>query len=227
MTICQTLPVVRERARATVEEVKSAIIALVGIDGAGKTTQARRLAARLTASGCPADYHRNAGGRQALGRIARRLGRRDAAGLLGPDVLLVVEAVLRWLAIARALVLSKLRGRIAVMDRYAVCQYASVRARTGQGSRNERLARVLYSLFPQPDVTYFLTVTPEIAQQRIAARGTDFEDLAFLGAADAAYRGLPEFDAFTVVDASGTPDEVTAQISKRQINERAGVPMLV
>jgi dTMP kinase len=191
--------------------VKPAIIALVGIDGAGKTTQARRLAARLNASGRPTAYHRNAGGRLALGRIARRLGRRDAADLLGPDVLLVVEAVLRWLAIARALALSRLTGRVAVMDRYAVCQYASVRARAGGG---ERLARILYSLFPQPDVTYFLAVTPQVAQERIAARGTDFEDLAFLEAADTAYRGLPEFDTFTVVDASGTPDAVAAQINR-------------
>jgi dTMP kinase len=199
--------------------VKPAIIALIGIDGAGKTTQARRLAASLNASGQPADYHRNAGGRLALGRIARRLGRRDAADLLGPDALLVVEALLRWLAIARALFLSRLhRGprRVAVMDRYAVCQYASTRARKGRG---ERLARFLYSLFPQPDVTYFLAVTPHVAQYRIAARGTDFEDLAYLEATEAAYRSLPEFDTFTVIDADGTPDEVAAAI-----NVRAAVP---
>jgi hypothetical protein len=40
------------------------VIALVGIDGSGKTTQAHRLAATLTAQGTPATYWQNAAGRR-------------------------------------------------------------------------------------------------------------------------------------------------------------------
>ena len=45
------------------------------------------------------------------------------------------------------------------MDRYAVCQYASLRAR-GAGPAAERRARLAYRLFPRPDVTFLLAVDP-------------------------------------------------------------------
>lgn len=186
-------------------------VALVGIDGSGKTTQAHRLAGALTAAGVPASYWQNAGGRRWLGRLARRLGRRDAQRLLGRHGMLCAELTLRWLAIARALVRSRLRGRVAVMDRYAVCQYASIRAHGG-GPRWERLARLLYRSFPDPDVTLLLAVEPTEAYRRIRARGTDQESLDFLVASVAAYRSLPEYADFVVVDAGRGPDEVTRTI---------------
>ncbi|HYN94165.1 MAG TPA: thymidylate kinase, partial [Pilimelia sp.] len=189
-------------------------MALVGVDGSGKTTQARRLAAALTETGVPATYWQNAGGRRWFGRLARRLGRRDGQRLLGRNGLLFAESVLRWLAIARALVRSMLGGRAAVMDRYAVCQYASIRAHGGRRGA-ERLARLAYRLFPAPDVTLLLSVEPGEAYRRIEARGTDHEDIAFLAAASAAYRGLPEFPGFTVIDADGPPDAVARAVDAR------------
>lgn len=187
-------------------------IALIGVDGSGKTTQAHRLAAALDAAGRPADYWQNAGGRRWFGRVAQRLGRRDAQRLLGRHGMLLAELVLRWLAIARALVRSALRRRIAVMDRYAVCQYASIRAHGG-GRRWERLARAAYRLFPSADMTFLLAVDPERAYERIEARGTDHERLTYLLAADKAYRALPEHPSFVVIDANGTPDEVSQAIA--------------
>src|SRR5690349_4757304 len=103
-------------------------VALVGVDGSGKTTQAHRLAGELAAQGLPASYRRNAGGRRWFGRLAITLGRRDADHLLGRRGFLFVESVLRWLSIARTLLRRFVTGEIAVMDRYAVCQYASLRA---------------------------------------------------------------------------------------------------
>ncbi|XTZ18112.1 dTMP kinase [Micromonospora echinospora] len=185
-------------------------VALIGIDGSGKTTQAHRLADALTQAGLPATYHRNAGGRAWLGRLAQRLGRRDAQGLLGKRGMLAVESTLRWLAIARALLGTLLTGRTAVMDRYAVCQYASIRAHDGR--RGERLARITYRLFPAPQVTFLLAVEPAEAYRRIERRGTDHEPIEYLVSADAAYRSLPEFPTFVVIDANRTPDEVTRQI---------------
>lgn len=187
-------------------------IALVGVDGSGKTTQAHRLAGLLEATGVPARYWQNAGGRRWLTHLARRLGRRDAQRLLGRNGMLLVELVLRWLAIARALVRSAVRGRVAIMDRYAVCQYASIRAHGG-GYGWERLARWLYRIFPAPDVTFLLSVDPERAYERIEARATDHERLTYLLAAGAAYRDLPERPSFVTIDANGTPDEVTRAIA--------------
>lgn len=196
---------------------RPAVIAVVGIDGSGKTTQARGLAAWLTAAGIPATYWQNAGGRRWFGRLARRLGRPDAQALLGRAPMLAIEAVLRWLAISRALVRSRLTGRIAVMDRYAVCQYASIRA---HGGRGERFVRRWYCVFPPPDVTVLLEVTPAEAYRRIEQRGADHERLPFLAAAGAAYRAIPEAPTFVHVDANRPPDEVAAAVRHAIRRER-------
>ena len=186
-------------------------IALIGPDGSGKTTQARRLAAELAAAGLPATYFRHAGGRRWFGRLAARLGRADADELLGRRAMLLVESVLRWLAILRSLLRRAVTGEIAVMDRHAVCQYASLRARSAAPSAEVR-ARRAYRLFRPPDVTVLLTVDPRTAQRRIDARGYDHETLDYLTASAAAYRELPEFPRFVVVNGDGTPDEVAAAI---------------
>ncbi len=188
-------------------------VALVGIDGSGKTTQARQLATVLAARGLPATYRRNAGGRRWFGRLATALGRRDGEHLLGRKTMLFVESVLRWLAILRTLLRRAVTGEIAIMDRYAVCQYASIRAhaktpRPGRLNRAERRARLLYRVFPKPDVTFLLAVDPAVAYDRIERRGYDHEEMAYLRAATAAYRALPEYADFVVIDANGTPDEV-------------------
>ena len=98
------------------------------------------------------------------------------------------------------------------MDRYAVCQYASIRAHHSGGRLRSGVARALYRVFPAPDVTFYLAVDPEVAYERIRLRGIDQETLEYLQDADAAYRSLPEFPSFVVVDANGSPDTVTAAL---------------
>jgi dTMP kinase len=188
-------------------------VALVGIDGSGKTTQARLLATALAAQGLPATYRRNAGGRRWFGRLATALGRRDGEHLLGRKAMLFVESVLRWGAILRTLLRRRVTGEISVMDRYAVCQYASIRAhaknpRPERLNRAERRARLAYRVFPSPDVTFLLAVDPAVAYDRIERRGYDHEEMSYLHAATAAYEALPEHAGFVVVDANGTPEQV-------------------
>ncbi|WP_238434980.1 MULTISPECIES: thymidylate kinase [unclassified Frankia] len=105
------------------------MIVLVGVDGSGKSTAARRLAQELTAAGTPARYFENGGGRPIIDALAHRLGCRDGRHLLGNRGYLGVEVTIRWIAITRAVTLSTLTRRVAVMDRYTYCQYAIMRAR--------------------------------------------------------------------------------------------------
>ncbi|MET7424175.1 dTMP kinase [Dactylosporangium sp. NPDC005555] len=183
-------------------------MALIGIDGAGKSTQARWLADWLDATGTPARYHRNAAGRVFFSRLAQRLGRRDAEDLLGVRLFLLVETLIRGFVIARALTLSRLTGTVAVMDRYTYCQYTSITVRGG----TPRPARLLFRLLPQPDLVFYLAVPPLVAQARVEARGKDHEELDYLTASDRAYRALPEAGRFTVVDAGVDPSAVQASL---------------
>jgi dTMP kinase len=164
-------------------------IALVGIDGSGKTTQALLLTTALELAGVPARYGPNPGGRRWLSRAARRLGTDDPTSLLGRRGLLLTESVLRWLAIARSLTMARLTGKVAIMDRYTVCQRVSLRVH-GAGPWLTKMVTTAYRIFPEPTLLVLLDIPPIEAQQRIERRGTDHEDLAFLMAGSAAYREL-------------------------------------
>ncbi|WP_241832221.1 dTMP kinase [Pseudofrankia sp. EUN1h] len=227
------------------------MIVLVGVDGSGKSTAAKRLAGELTAAGTPARYFENGGGRPLIDPLARRLGRRDGRHLLGRRGYLAVEASIRWVAIARATTISTLTRRVSVMDRYSYCQFAIMRARGDStpsgggapdggggggsargaygggsgggapgggggggetGGHAERLVRVAYSVFPRPDVTFYLTIPADEAARRVEARGRDVEDPSYLTAFDAAYRSLPEFPSFTEIDASPTTNQVATAL---------------
>lgn len=181
------------------------IIAVIGVDGAGKSTQAKLLAAQLRSSGRRARYFENPGGRPFVNTLAQRLGRADGRALLGPDLVVVIETTIRCVAIARALLWAWLTGGIPVMDRYSYCQYAMIRAR---GDRGERFARIVLGWCPPPDLTCVLMLPAATAQVRVEQRGKDHEELAHLIRFAEAYRSLPEWPAFHVVDASGTIDDV-------------------
>lgn len=203
-------------AKASYCEAMPHIIALIGMDGVGKTTQARLLVEWLGSQAVVTAYCRNAGGRRWFGRVAVCFGREDAVDLLGTRGMLLVEAVLRWLAIAKALTWSSLRGllsgdSVVVMDRYSFCQYASIRAHRG---RRERVARLLYGVFPKPTVTCYLKVPPEQAFDRIEDRGTDHEDLHYLTTVDRAYEDLPEARTFAVIDATGPIEDVQEDVRR-------------
>lgn len=192
------------------------LVALVGVDGTGKTTQARRLVATLRARGLTARYAENGGGRPVIDPVARALGRRDGPHLLGPAHV-VVEAGLRWVAVARSAALARLTRGVVVMDRAGVCQLAIGRARAGipadgVPSRVERRVRRAFGLLPAPDVVCLLTAPAAVACERVERRGRDREVPEYLEAFERAYRSLPEAASFVVVDASGDEDEVHAAV---------------
>lgn len=181
------------------------IVAVLGVDGSGKSTQTRLLAEALHRDGLGAAAYTNPGGRPALNKFAQWLGKPDGRALIGRRAVVVMETAIRFVAIARALVLAGLTGRVAIMDRYTYCQFAIMRAR---GDRGERVARRILGVFPTPDVTVILEAPAGIAQRRVELRGHDHEDPVYLARLDAAYRSLPEFPRFTRVDAAGTIADV-------------------
>lgn len=183
-------------------------VVLLGIDGSGKTTAARAVVEVLQAQGTEAVLYRNPGGRRTLNRWAsRRFGTAEA--LLGKRLLDTVETILRVFAVARSSVLARRRRGVVFFDRHLQCQLALRRVR---GLPAGRVVPWLLRLLPEPDLIVFLSVDPGTAHARIVSRATDEETLDFLTALDAAYRALPGFVDYAIVDANGTTRGTAEQL---------------
>ncbi|MGL5828474.1 MAG: dTMP kinase [Angustibacter sp.] len=197
------------------------MIALIGIDGSGKTTQGRWLAQWLTEQGHDAQYFKNPAGRMMIDRFARALGRHNGPDLLGRSYF-ALELGIRWIMVGRALAWSWLTGRTAIMDRYTYCHYALIRAR---GRSGEPWARRVLGRFPQPELIFWLRVPPNEAQHRVTKRGYDHEDLEYLSAFEEGYRSLPEAPRFTEVSAVADPVAVQARLRElTKVSWKSSVP---
>lgn len=197
---------------------RTRLVAFVGIDGAGKTTQIARLATWVQAIGYPVTVCHNQSLlalRSVLDSIAERSGYHDHVELLGADVARLVSASVKfvtWSNLTRPLTDE---GRFVLVDRYVPSQLAAVR---NQGGHNEWLIRQMYECLPTPDVTFFLDASPEEAHRRILARGRDAESIPFLTGLRTAYLSLPEAASFVHIDASGSEETVEAAVRKRLLD---------
>ncbi|MFI8460738.1 dTMP kinase [Kitasatospora sp. NPDC085464] len=190
------------------------LVAVVGIDGAGKTSQVQRLAEWFEGSGHPTRLFLNQSQlpvRRALDAIAREDGFPGHLDMIGADTIRLISACARLSALAPVGDVLRTPGAVALADRYTVCQYAAVRL---QGADNEAFLRRLNRGLPKPDLTLFLDVDPAVARERIRRRGIDEETLEFLAAYREAYRSLPEFADLVVVDGNGSFDEVQELLRK-------------
>jgi dTMP kinase len=187
-------------------------IAFAGVDGSGKTTQAVRLADSLASEGFPASFEPNESMlpvRTMLNRIADRTGHKDYVDMLGPDTARILGAVLKWRS------LQPLRERLAdedavvITDRGVVCQYALVRV---FGGGNEEMIRAIFDDLPRPDVTIYIDVPGDLASARLDERGIDSHGGRELDELAAAYRSLPEFADFAIVDGTRAVDAVAREV---------------
>jgi dTMP kinase len=188
------------------------LIALIGIDGAGKTTQAARLAQWLVAEGISAELHRNASTlplRAVMTDIARAQGKVGFEDLVGARTAKLIISTLKWTTMREVIDVLKNGADVVVIDRYSYCQIAGARH---FDLGDEQLVRDLFGSLPTPDLTLFLDVAPTIALERIEARGSDRSDLGELSGLRAAYLDLPEAPGFTKIDANATVEGVHAAI---------------
>ncbi len=188
------------------------LIAVSGIDGAGKTTQVKELASWLQDQGIKVQCLLNQSMlpvRRSLDAIAQEDGFSGHLDMLGADTIRLISACAKLAALAPVQDNLQVPGMVTLVDRYTYCQYAAVRL---QKADNETYLRLLNRALPVPDLTLFLDVSPEIAQQRIRKRGIDDETLDFLTTYRAAYRSLPEYESFTVLDGDGDLDSVQRRL---------------
>ena len=166
-------------------ETKPCFIVFEGIDGAGKSTQAKLLARRLAELGIPvlltAEPSEGPVG-QIIRSLTTRLEAEEEERLFTEDRRDHVERV-----ILPALV----EGRTVICDRYV---HSSVAYQGARGVDQAAILSAQSPFAPQPDVIFLLEIPAEIALARIdsARRGrfSTFEVREDLEAVDAVYRSI-------------------------------------
>jgi dTMP kinase len=184
------------------------LIALEGIDGSGKSTQAQRLRAALRAQGIDAVVFREPGDstygdklREQF-REGRTVTPREEADLFIEDRRIDVRDNIEPALAA---------GRVAIMDRY----YFSTMAYQGAlGLDVEELRRENEAFAPRPDLTLILDVPPTTSARRIvASRGkTDsYEGVDYLAKVRELFLGFCDGDV-VALDATVGEEELAEEI---------------
>lgn len=190
-------------------------ITLEGGEGAGKSTQARRLAAALQAAGCTALLTREPGGAP---------GAEVLRGLLlsrthdwSPPAETYLHFAARAEHLARTVQPALAVGQVVVCDRFA----DSTMAYQGYGlGADLTLIAALTRLLPvRPDLTLVLAVSPAVAAARLAARSQALDryeamDAGFHARVAAGFLAIAttEPGRCVVVDADGSADEVHSMV---------------
>lgn len=193
------------------------LIVLEGLDGAGTTTQVRRLVEHLDAHGTPAHGTREPSDGP-VGRLIREMltgghsipGQKLSQGTFG-----LLFAADRLDHLQREVDPKLATGITVVSDRW----YHSSLAYQGTGADRDWIA-MLNARARRPDLTLFLQVRPEVAAQRRAAAGRTqelFEDLRMQQEVDAGYHATiaelrAQGERIELLDGEQTEDQVFAAI---------------
>lgn len=199
------------------------LVVFEGAEGAGKTTQIRRLAERLASAGVPCVAVREPGGTP-VGDAIREI-------LLGPErqITAAAEALLfmasRAELISREIEPSLADGRVVLVDRFFLSTYAYQIAGRGLPEQQVRSANMLATGNLVPDLTLLLDVTVGEGLLRADARGqrdrmessgSDFHERvgnAFREFSDPAWQhSHPECGPIMLLDGTGDESAVFQRI---------------
>lgn len=199
------------------------LIVFEGAEGAGKSTQLRRLSTQLVARHVPHATFQEPGG-TALGREIRRM-------LLDPAQVIVPRAeALLFMASRAQLVEHEIaprleKGELVLLDRFALSTYAYQVAGRGLPEGEVREANALATGGLVPDLTLVLTVPADDRRERARRRGAsdrmeraghDFHERverAFARFLSPAWQAEhPECGPIIGVDGAGSEDEVFERI---------------
>lgn len=155
-------------------------ITFEGIDGSGKSTQARLLAEHLRAAGHPVDLTREPGGSPGAEEI-RRLVLEGDPDRWSPETELLLFTAARRDHLERVIDPGVAAGRVVISDRFA----DSTRMYQGLGRGDLRaLVDELHRLMigREPDLTLLIDMDPERGLERALSRGGTEERFESFGA---------------------------------------------
>jgi dTMP kinase len=192
-------------------------LALEGVEGAGKTTQARLLAEWLAGEGIPHRVAREPGGTP-VGEAIRRVL------LDAPDLEVPAETELLLMLAARAAYVRDVvrpaveRGEVMVSDRFELSTFAYQGIARGLGLDRVRVLNSFATGGLTPDLTVVFDVSVSEGRERQGAAGKSHdrmerEDAAFQQAVGRAYRELAASEkAVVLLDGGGSEGEVQARL---------------
>lgn len=187
-----------------------------GIDGSGKSTQARRLAEALRAKGHTVTLTREPGGSPGAEEIRRLVLEGDPDRWSAETEILLFTAARRD-HLEKTIRPALQRGEIVITDRFADSTRIFQGITRGDLSATvDRLHALMIGL--EPDLTLLFDLDPETGLSRANARAGKelrFEDmgLAFQQKARAGFLALAaRHPRFRVIDADGDPDAVATRV---------------
>jgi len=205
--------------------VAGAFITFGGTDGAGKSTQARRLAQRLRVRGREVVLTREPGGSPFAERMRTAL-LGDAGKALDPSQQAVLFAAARADHVDTVIAPALRDGKVVICDRF----FDSTAAYQGSAGVPETLLRALQRVAVGdvvPQLTIILDLPPEEglkrAERRQALDRFESDALAALEARRAAYLRIAALEPrrCLVVDGTRAPDEIAARVLEL-VDDRLG-----
>ncbi|MEM3737467.1 MAG: dTMP kinase [Candidatus Bathyarchaeia archaeon] len=191
---------------------KGMLIAIEGIDGSGKTTQAYLLVEGLRRLGYKAEYTTEpTHGR--IGEIIRlHVSRAKGRAPVHEALLFAADRYEH----VRMTIQPKLRqGIVVVSDRYL---YSSL-AYQGAAGRDLKWLREINFFAPKPHLTVYLDLPPSESLKRKTGERSVFEDLEYQSKVRKIYLDLAKTDGFKIVKADRSIEEIHGEILEIVLKE--------
>lgn len=200
--------------------MRGLFIVLEGIEGSGKTTQARLLMEWLRRCAIPATHFREPGGVPVAEGI-RELLLQGAEMSARAELLLMLAA--RAAVVDTGIAPALAEGRVVVADRFDLSTLAYQVHGRGLPEAEVRRLNAFATAGLRPDLTLVLDVAPEEAERRRRAAGAPPDRIERAGGdfhrrVAEAYHLLSETESGVErVSASGTPESIHGEIVRRMM----------
>ena len=147
-----------------VDRPRGLLIVFEGIDGAGKTTQVRRLAERLGAEGLQVIQEKE----PTDGPHGRRLRESASTGRLSLQEELDAFVADRREHVSEVIEPALAAGQVVIIDRY---YYSTAAYQGARGADPASIIALNETFAPRPDVLLIVEVPPSLGAERIQGRG--------------------------------------------------------